>query len=95
MVRTAGADGGSIVAADGSRSEWAPTSPPGPLVDSYGAGDCFAAGLTYGLAEGRSARDAAALGARCGATCVTGRGPYAAQLGDAGVTGGTDGQGVG
>ena len=25
---------------------------PGPVVDAYGAGDAFAAGLTYGLAAG-------------------------------------------
>ena len=57
---------------------------PGPVVDSYGAGDCFAAGLTFALARGDDSRDALALAARCGATVVTGRGPYGRQLqGDA------------
>lgn len=83
VVRSAGAGGGSVVAADGSRSEWAASPLPGPPVDAYGAGDCFAAGLTYGLAEGRSAEEAVALGARCGAACVTGRGPYEGQLKEA------------
>jgi ribokinase len=54
---------------------------PGPVQDSYGAGDCFAAGLTFALARGDDYRDALALAARCGATVVTGRGPYGRQLG--------------
>ena len=37
---------------DGTHSRWAAAPLPGPPVDAYGAGDCFAAGLTYGLAEG-------------------------------------------
>ncbi len=56
VVRTAGAGGGSFVAADGRSGEWAAAPLPGPPVDAYGAGDSFAGGLTYGLAEGRSAR---------------------------------------
>ena len=77
---TAGAAGGSLVTADGRSSQWAAAPLPGPPVDAYGAGDCFAAGLTYGLGEGRSPQEALALGARCGAACMTGRGPYASQL---------------
>jgi len=53
---------------------------PGPIEDAYGCGDSFAAGLTYGLAAGRSIEDAVALGARCGAAVLTGRGPYSAML---------------
>jgi ribokinase len=53
---------------------------PGPLVDAYGAGDSFAAGLTYGLAAGMSVPDAVALAARCGAATMTGRGAFAGQL---------------
>ena len=53
---------------------------PGPVEDAYGCGDCFAAGLTFGLAQGRSLEDAVALGARCGAAVLTGRGAYAGQL---------------
>ena len=53
---------------------------PGPVVDAYGCGDCFAAGLTYALAESRSAAEAVELAARCGAAVLTGRGPYDAQL---------------
>ena len=53
---------------------------PGDPVDSYGCGDAFAAGLTYGLGAGMSVPAALALAARCGAVCVTGRGPYEQQL---------------
>jgi ribokinase len=84
VARTAGAAGGSLETAEGARSVWAAPPLPGPPVDAYGAGDSFAAGLTFGLAQGRSAADALALGARCGAACVTGRGPYAGQLREAG-----------
>ncbi|WP_255006435.1 PfkB family carbohydrate kinase [Cyanobium sp. ATX 6F1] len=48
--------------------------------DSYGAGDSFAGGLTTALAAGWSLEDALALGARCGAACIAGRGAYAGQI---------------
>ncbi|MCW2954602.1 MAG: PfkB domain protein [Conexibacter sp.] len=79
-VLTRGAQGGSWEGADGSSGSWPVHEPPGPPVDAYGCGDSFAAGLTYGLAAGRSLDDALALAARCGAYCLTGRGPYEAQL---------------
>jgi ribokinase len=60
--------------------EWATEPLPGPRVDAYGAGDSFAAGLTTGLAAGLPIAEAVRLGARCGAACMTGRGPYAGQL---------------
>ena len=81
VARTDGAGGGELVAADGSSGRWPPAPLPGPVVDSYGAGDSFAAGFTYGLADGLAPEAAVALGARCGAACVTGRGPYRAQIG--------------
>ena len=80
VARTAGAAGGRVEAVDGTTTQWTAAPLPGPPVDAYGAGDCFAAGLTYGLAAGRSPEEALATGARCGAACVTGRGPYAGQL---------------
>ncbi|HUJ55722.1 MAG TPA: PfkB family carbohydrate kinase [Gaiellaceae bacterium] len=80
VVTTAGALGGWIRPGGPFRS-----SPlPGPVGDAYGCGDCFAAGLTYGLAERRPVDEAVALGARCGAAVLTGRGAYAAQLADPG-----------
>jgi len=42
--------------------------------DTYGAGDCFAAGLTYALGAGDPAAEAIAFAARCGAAALTGRG---------------------
>ena len=81
VARSEGENGGSLTALDGSVTRWAAAPLPGPPVDAYGAGDSFAAGLTYGLAEGLEPDAAAAMGARCGAACMTGRGPYEGQLG--------------
>lgn len=60
--------------------EWQATALPGPPVDAYGCGDSFAAALAYGLGAGMDLPAAIELGARCGAACLTGRGPYGAQL---------------
>ncbi|HEX9313161.1 MAG TPA: PfkB family carbohydrate kinase, partial [Actinomycetota bacterium] len=58
-----------------------PATPlPGPRVDAYGCGDSFAAGLTYGLGAGLPLEEVFDLAARCGASCMTGRGPYQGQL---------------
>ena len=54
--------------------------PPGPLADTYGAGDSFAAALCFALARGDSLADALGLAARAGASVVTGKGPYTAQI---------------
>jgi ribokinase len=80
VVLTRGASGGRWLGADQTEGAWAAESLPGSPVDSYGCGDSFAAGLTYGLAAGLSLGDALVVGARCGAHCLTGRGPYSAQL---------------
>lgn len=80
LVLTHGARGGRWHGADGSEGSWPVAPLPGDPVDAYGCGDSFAAGLTYGLAAGMELEGALALAARCGAHCLTGRGPYAAQL---------------
>jgi ribokinase len=80
VVRTEGARGGAWTAADGRSGRWEPVPPPGPVVDAYGCGDAFAAGLTFGLGAGLPLEAALELGARCGAHCLTGRGPYAGLL---------------
>ena len=80
IVWTEGARGGRYRTADGTAGRWAPFPPPGPAVDSYGCGDSFAGGLTTGLARGLDLDAALALGARCGAVCLTGRGGLAPQL---------------
>lgn len=66
---SAGTDEGTYVAVPAAR-----------VVDRYGAGDAFAAGLTYGLGTGLTAAEALDLGARCGAATICGRGPYEGQL---------------
>ena len=76
VVTTAGALGGWI--RPGGPFRAAPI--PGPVSDAYGCGDCFAAGLTYGLGLGKPVDEAVALGARCGAAVLTGRGAYGHQL---------------
>ena len=73
LIRTEGAAGG--FSRPGGRYEPAPL--PGPLVESYGCGDSFAAGVVTGLAARWSLAEAIALGARCGAACATRFGPYA------------------
>jgi ribokinase len=80
VVRTLGAAGGEWVTASGEQGRWRPGELPGPIRDSYGSGDSFAAGLTYGLGAGWEIAKAVELAARCGAACLTGRGPYGAQL---------------
>ncbi|MCP9926997.1 PfkB family carbohydrate kinase [Cyanobium sp. CH-040] len=75
-IATAGAQGGM------AEPLGAFAAPPRarPVVDSYGAGDCFAAGVTAGLAAGWSAHQAISLGCHCGSACLDGLGPYAGQL---------------
>jgi ribokinase len=76
VVTTAGQLGGWI--RPGGPFRAAPI--PGPVSDAYGCGDCFAAGLTYGLALGEPVDEAVILAARCGAEVLTGRGAYEHQL---------------
>jgi len=64
----------------GLSGSWQATPLPGPPVDAYGCGDSFAAALAYGLGAGLGLDEAIALGARCGAACRSGRGPYEGQL---------------
>ena len=78
---------GAVVTTSGSLGGWIrPGGPfraaplPGPIEDAYGCGDCFAAGLTFGLGAGQPLERAVELGARCGAAVLTGRGAYAGQL---------------
>lgn len=96
VVLTEGAHGGTYRERSGVAGKWdparpaalapvvptapaAPSRPAGP-VDSYGCGDSFAAGLTYGMGAGLAVPEALALAARCGAVCLTGSGPYERQL---------------
>jgi ribokinase len=80
VVFTDGARGGTYREQGGEGGAWEAAPLPGAVVDSYGCGDSFAAGLTYGLGMGLAVPDALTLAARCGAMCLTGRGPYERQL---------------
>jgi ribokinase len=70
-----------VVSTAGSLGGWAqpggpykPAVPPGPFEDVYGAGDCFAAGLTYALAKGLDVSDALTFASERGALALTRRG---------------------
>jgi ribokinase len=70
-----------VVATAGSLGGWAqPGGPyraapiPGPLEDTYGCGDCFAAGLAFALADELELEEALAFGARSGAAALARRG---------------------
>ena len=72
-----GARGALLSPATGEFLEIAPVPPPGPLVDTTGAGDAFYAGLIAGLARGMNIAEAGRLAAAAGACCVTGLGATA------------------
>ena len=72
IIATKGAEGGSMD--PGGSYKAIPAR--GPIIDTYGCGDSFAAGVTAGLAAGFSADDSVRLGAQWGADCATRFGPY-------------------
>jgi ribokinase len=80
VVSTAGKEGGEWFGEDHTRHNWQAAELPGPKRDAYGAGDSFAAGLTFALGAQMSPDDALHLAARCGAHKLTGRAPYEHQL---------------
>ena len=47
-----------------------------PLIDAYGCGDSFAAGVTVGLAANVELLKAISIGAHCGSRCASYFGPY-------------------
>jgi len=69
MVATEGAQGGRWWGE--SEGRWPAAPLPGEPRDSYGCGDSFAAGFTFGLASGMAPAQAAEVGARCGARMLT------------------------
>ena len=72
QIATEGAAGGR--AEPGGR--FAAPALSAPVIDSYGCGDSFAAGVTAGLAAGWSLDQAISLGCHCGAACTARFGPY-------------------
>jgi ribokinase len=73
VVTTSGALGGW--AQPGGPFSAAPV--PGPVADTYGAGDCFAGGLAYALAARLNVHAALEFASRCGAAALTGHGVHA------------------
>ena len=73
VVTTSGALGGW--AQPGGPYSAAPLPPT--VVDSYGAGDCFAAGLAFALAAGLEGLPALEFASRCGAGALAGPGVHA------------------
>src|SRR5215210_3108799 len=73
VAMTEGAEGGRYTA-DGEEGRWAAAPLERPLRDVYGAGDSFAAGLAYALADGLVIADALAFAARSAAHAMTVRG---------------------
>jgi ribokinase len=69
LVATEGERGGRWWGA--SEGRWPPAPLPGPVRDSYGCGDSFAAAFTFGLGRRGSIDQAAALGAQWGALALT------------------------
>lgn len=70
VVATAGAEGAYLLA-DGELSHVPAVTPPGPVVDSNGAGDAFAAGFLFGRLTGEPLRRCALYGAVAGAHACT------------------------
>jgi len=70
VVSTAGALGGWAQPGGPYKA----AAPPGLFEDAYGAGDCFAAGLTFALARGMEIADALAFASERGALALTRRG---------------------
>ena len=81
VVATAGSDGGTWTAGEGRTGSYSAAPLPGPVKDTYGAGDSFAASLTFALGIGLEPERALELASRCAASTLTGRGAYGAQLG--------------
>jgi ribokinase len=75
IVSTMGREGGSYAVA-GEEGTYVAVDLPGPLVDAYGAGDSFAAGLAFALGSGRSPEASVEFAAKCGAVAMTRRGAH-------------------
>jgi sugar/nucleoside kinase (ribokinase family) len=73
-----GKRGALLSPANGELIEIAPVTPPGPVVDTTGAGDCFYGGLLAGILHGYDMHQAGRLAAAAGACCVTGLGATSA-----------------
>ena len=69
VIATEGADGGHWWGESSGR--WAAAKPPGPVRDSYGCGDTFAAVVALALGTGATIAEATALAAQWAALVLT------------------------
>jgi sugar/nucleoside kinase (ribokinase family) len=69
-----GSKGALLRPLPGEFVEVAPVEPPGPIIDTTGAGDAFFGGVLAGFLRGLAPAAAGRLGAAAGACCVTGLG---------------------
>ncbi len=67
-----------VIVTDGARggTGYQAVAPPGPVVDTYGAGDTFVSGVTYGLAAGWELPRTLRFAAQQAAECLTWRGAH-------------------
>jgi ribokinase len=70
VVSTEGGAGGSYESLEGECGRWEPAALPGPLRDTYGAGDSFAAALCYALAAGSTLAEGVRVAAERGACAL-------------------------
>ncbi len=80
VVMTSAERGGAYWTDDGDEGTFTAPELEAPIVDRYGAGDSFAAGLTLALATGATTGDAISFAAQCGAAVLRGPGPFESQL---------------
>lgn len=73
LVATRGADG--AIAIEKGRRHEAPAEAFGPIIDTTGAGDLFAAGVLAGLAQGRDVATALRMGSIAAGRIITLMGP--------------------
>lgn len=76
VIAMAGAGGSYLMTREGGRTPRPvpATPPPGPVVDSNGAGDAYVCGFLHGRLAGRGLEECARLGALAGAHACTAEG---------------------
>lgn len=73
VITTDGTNGGTV---DNGQTYQVETIPPSDLIDTYGCGDSFAAGLTYSLGLDISLEESLVVAAHCGAKAAMRRGSF-------------------
>ena len=73
IIKTEGKDGGILIPGGRFKSIYKKS----PIIDSYGCGDSFAAGIIFGLASKWDIEKTVKLGTVLGSNCTENFGPYA------------------